>query len=107
MSFTGSQLFRLLQPLPLTTHSQSLDLCLAYVLRSAPSRIAYAKAAQDRQKQVAVRIRDLLPHMPGDSPDDQPLTAPAVIPLTICLLKKMNITKGGIVIKRMFINKRL
>ncbi len=36
----------------------------------------------------------------------QPLTAPEVIPATICRLKKMYITSGGIVINKMLVNSR-
>src|SRR5690242_12226455 len=37
----------------------------------------------------------------------QPLTAPDVIPATICRLKNRNMISGGIVISRMFMNSRL
>jgi YD repeat-containing protein len=36
-----------------------------------------------------------------------PLTPPAVIPATICRFRKMKTSKGGIVMRRMFMNKRL
>lgn len=36
-----------------------------------------------------------------------PFTAPLVMPATICRLKKMNMTSGGIVMSRMSMNSRL
>ena len=37
----------------------------------------------------------------------QPLTAPLVMPATICRLKKMYMISGGIVTSRMYMNSRL
>lgn len=42
----------------------------------------------------------------ANSRSAHPFTAPEVIPVTICLLKKMYMMSGGIVIRTMFVNSR-